>query len=381
MVDKRKGSYYASPERNDKDKVILQKEKIEKSSFLHKLLIEVPLSFMILNYNRQVIYSNNLLLKNLGYETLDEVLGFRPGEMFRCIYARENPNGCGTGIHCQICGGVNTVLESDKMNKLVEHEARIITLQHNSEIANDFMVASKPFDWENERFFIVTITNIENIKKKERLERVFFHDIINKVGSLKGLLEVVDEMDDIANIERYTEIMHTVVDEIFYDIHFQRKLVEAEEGTLSMNYEEVNTLSLLMDIINSFKYYIEREFKSIILDKNSQKVNFSTDKVLLNRVLTNMLKNALEEVEEGELIHIGAKKEDEKIKFWVHNSTVIPKHVQMAIFQRSFSTKGDGRGMGTYSIKLFTEQYLKGKATFISNSKEGTVFSILLPVK
>ena len=52
----------------------------------------------------------------------------------------------------------------------------------------------------------------------------------------------------------------------------------------------------------------------------------------------------------------------------------------MQIFKRSFSTKGKGRGLGTYSVRLLAENYLKGKAGFISNEKEGTIFFVDLPV-
>jgi sensor histidine kinase regulating citrate/malate metabolism len=54
----------------------------------------------------------------------------------------------------------------------------------------------------------------------------------------------------------------------------------------------------------------------------------------------------------------------------------MPVDVQLQIFQRSFSTKGNGRGIGTYSIKLLTEQYLNGKVSFVSNESEGTRFSL-----
>ncbi len=46
------------------------------------------------------------------------------------------------------------------------------------------------------------------------------------------------------------------------------------------------------------------------------------------------------------------------------------------MFNRTFSTKGEGRGIGTYSIKLLTENYLKGTVSFVSNESKGTVFSI-----
>ncbi len=57
---------------------------------------------------------------------------------------------------------------------------------------------------------------------------------------------------------------------------------------------------------------------------------------------------------------------------------IIPYDVQLQLFQRSFSTKGIGRGIGTYSIKLLTENYLKGSVNFISNENEGTLFTIEL---
>jgi len=55
--------------------------------------------------------------------------------------------------------------------------------------------------------------------------------------------------------------------------------------------------------------------------------------------------------------------------------------VQARIFQRSFSTKAvRGRGLGTYSMKLFGERCLGGEVSFGSATGTGTVFSIRLPL-
>jgi sensor histidine kinase regulating citrate/malate metabolism len=48
----------------------------------------------------------------------------------------------------------------------------------------------------------------------------------------------------------------------------------------------------------------------------------------------------------------------------------------MQLFQRSFSTKGTGRGIGTYSMKLFGEKYLEGRVDFESTRENGTTFFI-----
>jgi signal transduction histidine kinase len=54
----------------------------------------------------------------------------------------------------------------------------------------------------------------------------------------------------------------------------------------------------------------------------------------------------------------------------------MPDHVRAHVFQRSFSTKGAGRGLGTYSVKLLTESYLAGQAWFESTTGQGTTFHV-----
>ena len=47
---------------------------------------------------------------------------------------------------------------------------------------------------------------------------------------------------------------------------------------------------------------------------------------------------------------------------------------------RSFSTKAKkGRGIGTYSVKLLIENYLRGRVSFISNEEEQTKFIVEIP--
>jgi len=80
-------------------------------------------------------------------------------------------------------------------------------------------------------------------------------------------------------------------------------------------------------------------------------------------------------------VTLRAERDGDLILFSVHNPAVMPPDVQKQVFQRSFSTKGgSGRGIGTHSVKLLTEAYLGGLAGFVSQSPEGTLFFITLPV-
>jgi sensor histidine kinase regulating citrate/malate metabolism len=56
------------------------------------------------------------------------------------------------------------------------------------------------------------------------------------------------------------------------------------------------------------------------------------------------------------------------------------RKVQLQLFQRSFSTKGKNRGLGTYSMKLLSERYLQGSISFKVSEKEGTTFFARYPL-
>ncbi len=74
-------------------------------------------------------------------------------------------------------------------------------------------------------------------------------------------------------------------------------------------------------------------------------------------MLENLARNALEAASPGEIVTLGCAR----------------------IFQRSFSTKGPGRSLETYSVKLLTEKFLNGRAAFSTAEAEGTTFTVWCP--
>jgi len=104
-----------------------------------------------------------------------------------------------------------------------------------------------------------------------------------------------------------------------------------------------------------------------------------TDRPMLRRVIGNMVLNALEATPAGGTVKVSlvVGADDSWIK--VSNPGEIPRDVQQGIFKRSFSTKSEtGRGIGTYSMKLFGERYLGGLVGFHCHNGS-TVFFFKLP--
>ena len=122
--------------------------------------------------------------------------------------------------------------------------------------------------------------------------------------------------------------------------------------------------------------------KSYVCEYPEEMMIIETDHHFIIRSLGNLIKNALEAISPGEKVSLSAYEYGENIRFVVANDGVIPKHIQLQIFNRSFSTKAKkGRGIGTYSVKLLIENYLKGKVNFISNETDQTKFIIEIPKK
>lgn len=168
-------------------------------------------------------------------------------------------------------------------------------------------------------------------------------------------------------------------DRLVDEVKSHRQLAAAERGEVEINTTKTGTLQLLQDVVCSYANHEVAEQRAIEIASESPDVSLVTDEVLARRVLGNMTKNALEASAPGEVVTLGCIEDYDHVVFSVHNPCYMPRKIQLQMFQRSFSTKGSGRGIGTYSIKLFGEKYLGGKVSFTSSEEGGTTFYLRLP--
>ena len=373
-------SKFASEERADAD--ILAKDYHLFSSLknIKEFLNALPYVVAILNPERQIIYSNKALINLLNVNSVEELLGLRPGEAIGCVHSGEEDGGCGTSESCKFCGAVRTILKCQKERIKVTDECRITSVINGNEVAFDLMVTAAPIYIEKKEYSILSLNDISNEKRRKALERIFFHDIINTAGSLNSIIEIMKDVDETEKLREFVELAGNTSKDLIDEILAQRELLAAENNELNVKRIAVFSHELLNELVMKIMHNEFAREKSVIIDKNSSNLTFTTDVMLLKRVLVNMLKNALEATQEKGKVIIGCDNDDNNIIFRVHNTSYIPKDVQMQIFMRSFSTKGNNRGLGTYGMKLLGERYLKGKVYFKSDEKNGTKFFIKLPL-
>lgn len=363
---------FAPAERMGADELEKQRVLVQSAIGDQHCLDAVPEPLVVLNALRQVTYANAAFLKSIGKKTTADVLGVRPGEALNCTHSG-GTGGCGTSAFCRTCGAVTAILESQQ-GQQTQRECRILTDGDGS--ALDLQVMASPFEVHGERYTIFAVQDISDQKRRRALERIFFHDILNAAGGLQGLaqLEIEGDKDN-----EFVEIVHQIASQLVNEIRAQRELSAAENNELVPSPVPLRSKDILADVVGIYTGHEVARGKGLVIG-TAHDVSFISDAVLVRRVLGNMVKNALEASSAGEDVTIMCEANTEVINFTVHNPAVMNPDVRLQIFQRSFSTKGKDRGLGTYSIKLLTERYLGGQVNFESKPEAGTTFTITLPL-
>ncbi len=346
-------------------------------NFIFDLMNALPNIVAVLNEDRKLVFSNQAMLESISITNFQDAFHLRPGEIFKCVNADIEPGGCGESEACQLCGALRAMEDSRSTKERITNDCRILSKQDGKTFAYNFRFTSTPFFNEDSMFFVITIEDKSNENRKVELERIFFHDVINSLSGLHGLIFLLKEKGTVN--DTHMNILEDTYKNLYRTITEQKDLSLAESGELSIKSDQINSITIIEEAILPF--IINNIYQGSIESlSNSSDTNFISDSTLLSRILTNMIKNAFEASGETDTVKVGARKSDGFIIFSVHNQSYISRDTQLQIFERSFSTKGEGRGLGTYSMKLLGENYLNGEVWFTTNEKEGTTFYIKLPI-
>ncbi len=357
-----------------------QHSTLQMEEIVNALMQAMPGYVMVLNRQRQIVAVNHAVLSASISHDLDVLIGMRPGEALNCLHACEGPDGCGTGEHCSVCGAVQAIVNSQKTGRQDSRECRVV-LGREAGVALDLQVIATPVVIHREAYTVLSLTDVSAVKRRELLERVFFHDVINTAGGIHGLASMLMEHSNLpGHLEsEYKQWLVVLSGNLLEEIRAQRKLLEAERGEFIPELTEFEVAPLIDELITLYRHH-ERTPGRILMRGAVDECRITSDRSVVRRIVGNMIINALEATPPGGRVTLSVVCGDQVV-FHVHNPGEIPRNVQLQLFNRSFSTKSvTGRGIGTYSMKLFGERYLNGSVNFTSSTGEGTTFSFSLPV-
>ncbi|MBK6346470.1 MAG: hypothetical protein IPF68_11135 [Bacteroidales bacterium] len=339
------------------------------------ILDGIPTMVLILNKDREIVFSNKAFLIFMEADKIESVLGMKPGDVLGCSMALSGTDSCGSTKGCRTCGALKSVryaLEGETGSEECTIKASPTSMLH-------LKITSEIITFGEKDFILYSMQDISHEKKKTLLERIFYHDILNSAHNINSMAELISDKDTVENKEEYLSLLTKSTNELIDEINTQRILSNGNHKNYISNPVLINSFHFYKDLKTEFESIAEGGIL-ISLDKRSENFSFNADKVLLKRVVTNMMKNAIEAEQYRGKITIGMMSLNEKgAMLWVHNPTYMTEEVQLQVFNRSFSTKGSDRGLGTYSMKILTERFMKGKISFTSSETNGTTFIIEIP--
>lgn len=334
----------------------------------------LPLAVYILNDQRQIVWLNK---KAREAVQVDHALGLRPGEALGCANSHLTPGGCGTSTLCTFCGAPSAIVRAIEGAEGADE----CVINRHDDLGLDalnLLVWTAPLDVPGHRFILMTTSDISSRKRHEVLERLFYHDIGNTITGIQAMLDILQHPEDDPGTD-YLGLLKSAADQLADEIASQRILRAVEDSSLASEPDWTKLEAIVDQAIALFRYPLYG--RDIVIEKVAETTwpTILTDEVLLRRIMVNMLKNAVEASGRGDAIRIGFRNEGDGLAIWVWNPAVMGEETKRRVFERSYSTKGRGRGLGTYGMKLSAERYLGGRVRFESAPGEGTRFELWLP--
>ncbi|TMP16419.1 HAMP domain-containing sensor histidine kinase [Pseudoalteromonas sp. S2893] len=228
-------------------------------------------------------------------------------------------------------------------------------------------------------------------KQRKELLTHLSHDLRTPLASLQGFLEVLNQSGSQLSAQEQQEYLHVslnncaqlkqLIEQIF-------ELAHLENGEISIHKETFNLGELIYDCIAKFSLTAEKKGLNLTVEPAICDFPVVADIAKLERVLSNLIDNAIRHTPKGGSIAVNVKRIDEKQLFvQVSDTGVGIKHDELnAIFNPHYqasNSNNEGRQQGGLGLAI-CKGLLKLMDSDINVQSElgkGTMFSFNLPQK
>jgi signal transduction histidine kinase len=239
--------------------------------------------------------------------------------------------------------------------------------------------------------------SLQNALEYDKLKTEFFSNIshelrtpINVIMSALQMCDILNKnnslIDNLDRVNRYFGIMKQNCYRLIKLVNNLIDITRIDSGYLQLELNNYNIISIIEDITLSVADYIENKGLSLIFDTDAEEVIMACDPDKIERIVLNILSNAVKFTEPGGRITVKVKKQKGAVIISIKDTGAgIPEDKQELIFERfvqvdkSLSRKNEGSGIGLSLVKSLIEMH-NGDIHLNSKPNEGSEFIIKLPV-
>ncbi len=216
------------------------------------------------------------------------------------------------------------------------------------------------------------------------------HDLRTPLTSMRLMIEAILDgvVQDDETIHRYMDNSRAEIEHLSHLIDDLFELAQLDVGHLKLDFQKASIRDLISDTIGSMMPKAEQhhiDLKGEVAD-HVDMIQMAPDKV--QRVLSNLVDNAIKYTPEDECVTLRAYPSDKAIRIDIHNSgSYISEDVLPRLFESFYRgersrTQGDdgvrGTGLGLAIARGFIEAH-GGRIWATSEKGKGTTFSFTLP--
>lgn len=232
----------------------------------------------------------------------------------------------------------------------------------------------------------------EKLRQSEALKTDFLSNIRNEINnpltSIMGLTKQI--VDKKADADRTRDIAGMIYHEAF-DLDFQLRNIftaaELEAGETNPSVARVDVAALVRNQIVAFGHKaaekkVSLEFPCVRPDSGG--ITFTTDPEWLQKVISNLLANAIEFCNEGKRVSLRVWLEGARLNIAVTDEGPgIPEADRKKVFDRFVQLEAGvrkrhkGHGLGLSIVKALVEM-LNGSIVLTANEGSGCVFTVSL---
>ncbi|ABR47481.1 multi-sensor signal transduction histidine kinase [Alkaliphilus metalliredigens QYMF] len=234
--------------------------------------------------------------------------------------------------------------------------------------------------------------------EQEKLQAEFFsnisHEFKTPLNVILGTVQLVEHYNrsNLSELEprQLNKCIHIMKQNCYRLLRLINNLIDITKldfDSFSIKYKNYNVIHILEEITQSTVALAEIKGISITFDTDVEEKIIACDINILERIMLNLISNAIKYSEVGSDINVMVCGQEESLLISVKDTGMgIPENQLSAIFDRfvqiddSLPKKTEGSGIGLSLVKEFVEK-LNGEISVKSKVDYGSEFVIKLPVE
>lgn len=369
----------------DKTKEYKMNEKIKMNEAkLKSITGNIKDLIFSVDKNNKIIYVNKSSMDNLGY-SLDDLIGKPYDEIV--ISAQSSSLFLGTSIREEIF--------KCKNGKTLTLESIVSELKDDN---NDYLgkiVVSRDIGFR--RQYEKLKLEYNKIKEYDKIRNEFFsnlsHEFKTPINIIYSCLQLLNNTKEVGKEEFfncYDKYEFTIKQNCYRMIRLINNLLDMTKigsAFFKMNFVNYDIISLVENITLSVVPYVETKNIYIMFDTEVEELEIKCDPDKIERVMLNLISNAVKFTPENGEIFVDIKVDDEYVYVSVKDTGIgIPEDSRANILDRfiqsdkSLNREKEGTGIGLSLVKSIIDLH-KGQVYLKKTSSKGSEFEFKLPNK